>query len=305
VLRRERFAAIGIATLAFASISGVANADGDKVVCNPRTGVCYVVASTPGAADDGGSDATPAGKGKSGCVGPEGEVPCHDPEFGWFNPVDGCYYKKLDPQPPGTDPVWEGHFPSGAIYVTTCLGVTGTGGGLVWRAGPPPGSDGTSTSPAVLAARAIRQLQLDGPAIGVVPERGGTGLVGLPVWLWTDVTPNTWGPQSVTASVPGLSVTATAKAEQIDWVMGDGHTVVCHTPGTPYADHFGGSSSPTCGHTYVESSASEPGEAYTVTGTTTWRVEWAGGGQSGELTLHRAASIRVRIGELQVLVTKN
>ena len=32
--------------------------------------------------------------------------------------------------------------------------------------------------------------------------------------------------------------------------MGDGETVVCRTPGTPYEDRFGMKSSPDCGHTY-------------------------------------------------------
>ena len=63
---------------------------------------------------------------------------------------------------------------------------------------------------------------------------GHRDVVGVPLWLWTDVTPQTWGPNSATASVPGLAVTATAEATRIVWDMGDGNQVTCGNPGTAY-----------------------------------------------------------------------
>jgi hypothetical protein len=144
-------------------------------------------------------------------------------------------------------------------------------------------------------------MALTGPAIGMTVEGGELGLVGVPVWLWTQVTPTTWGPNTATAAVPGLAVTATAQAIQIVWDMGDGARFACTNPGTPYI--AGEVHSPTCEHTYTWPSIAQPGEAYTVTGTTTWSVSWSGGGTSGTLTVTRTAQTSVRIGELQVLVS--
>jgi len=146
-------------------------------------------------------------------------------------------------------------------------------------------------------------MRLDGPAIGMAPDASGTGLVGLPVWMWTEVRASTWGPTSATASIPGLSVTATARASKVEWDMGDGHTVTCTSPGTAYTKAAGDAQSPTCGHVYRRSSAGQPGDAYPVTATTTWTVSWSGGGQSGVLTVTRTSRTSVRIGKLQVLVT--
>jgi hypothetical protein len=274
-------------------------ADKTKLICVKKTGICLLVVVNDGTSGPGGAD---EGKKAATCHGPTGEVPCYDEEYGWFNQADGCYYRGADPQPARSNPVWQGHYPDGSVYLATCLGTPGTGGGLVWLQDPPPGFGGTAITAAELASQAVRRMQLLGPDIGIVPEPGKVGLVGLPVWIWTQVSPRTWGPISITASVPGLSVTATANAEQISWRMGDGHAVVCRGPGTPYQDRFGGRSSPDCGHTYTRTSARIPGGAYSVTATTTWRVVWVGGGQRGELTLDRSTTTQVRIGELQVLV---
>ncbi len=230
-------------------------------------------------------------------------TPCYDPTFGWWSNIDGCYFKVVEPPPPPTDSAWNGHYPSGRVYQTTCLGSPGSGGGWVWLADNPDGYGGVAASPATLAQRAVDLMRLAGPDIGMAPGAGKTGLVGLPVWLWTAVSASTWGPTSATASVPGVSVTARAEATRIVWDMGDGHSVTCTGPGTPYTTSQGDSRSPTCGHVYAASSAAQPNHAYTVTATTTWSVTWTGGGQSGALTVTRTSTTQVRIGELQVLVS--
>jgi hypothetical protein len=61
--------------------------------------------------------------------------------------------------------------------------------------------------------------------------------------------------------------------------------------------------SPTCQHIYDQPSGDQPNQAYTITATTTWHVTWTGGGASGDLTVTRASTGSVRIGEVQVLVT--
>src|SRR6266511_1777135 len=121
------------------------------------------------------------------------------------------------------------------------------------RAGAPP-----VVSPQVLARQARARLTLPDVAIRVNPS--GDQLVGLPSWLSLD--PASWRPQSATASVPGISVTATATPIQAVWSMGSGDSVVCHGPGTPWrpgTDPM--AASPDCGYRYVRSSASAPGGA--------------------------------------------
>jgi hypothetical protein len=173
----------------------------------------------------------------------------------------------------------------------------------VWFDNPPDGYGGTGPTPAELAARAVRLLPIAGPVIGMAPAPGSVGLVGLPVWMWTAVSARTWGPVSATASVPGMSVTATARAQKVVWDMGDGHVVTCWSPGTVYSIGRGGGKSPSCGYVYSHPSGSQPGGKYLVTATTTWAVTWTGGGASGALTATRSSSVGVAIGELQVLVT--
>jgi hypothetical protein len=280
-------------------LPGVAHAD--YWVC-PPVGDCYLVVETPPSP----GDETPGGGGGGGneeCTSNGQVVPCWQAGWGYLNPADGCYYILESPPPPAGDPAWEGHAPGdGAVYRQRCFGsVIGV---LAWRQDPPPGTPGGLT-PAQLAARAIRALPIRAARIGITPDPDGAGLAGLPVWMWTQVTPETWGPITATASVPGLSVTARAKATKITWELGNGKSVVCANPGTPYnkAAH-GASRSPTCGYNgYPTASRDRPGGRYTITATTTWHVEWwvIGGGATGTETLTREATTSIRIDELQVV----
>jgi hypothetical protein len=136
----------------------------------------------------------------------------------------------------------------------------------------------------------------------MAPDPGEQGLVGVPVWMWIERSGNSWGPIQRTASIPGLSVTAKARADRVTWDMGDGTRVVCSGPGTPYTRNHGSGPSPDCGHVYTSSSAGAPGGRFTVTASTHWRITWSGGGQSGNRTMVRSTSEPVEIGELQVLI---
>lgn len=257
----------------------------DYVYCPPAGGPCVVVVTTPSGPGSGGGGSGDGGAG--GCTYQGVAIPCHN-KYGWFDGVK-CYWDAAQN--------WKQPLPPGATgwYRKSCVGPGGvvTGGTVVPLSGPPP----RVASPAEAAARAINLLGLTGPDIGIVPKPGSLGgLVGLPVWLWTRVTPTTWGPNSATASLPGVSVTARANASKIVWSMGDGHSITCTNPGMAYADVYGKQPSPRCGYTY-----STPGR-YIVTGTTYWHVTWAGGGQTGALDVQRSSSAQIVIGELQVLV---
>lgn len=69
---------------------------------------------------------------------------------------------------------------------------------------------------------------------GPSSERAGKYVVGMPMWMWADPSPTTFGPLSASATAGGVTVTATAKVTTVRWAMGDGTTVTCHGPGTPY-----------------------------------------------------------------------
>ena len=173
-------------------------------------------------------------------------------------------------------------------------------------AGPaaPPGAAPVLPAPGVLAQLAVRYLQLPDPVIRSSPAPGALQLTRLPLWLW--VAANVWQPQSKTAQVPGEAVTATATPVLAAWAMGDGKTVTCTGPGTAYAAGDNPAAvSPTCGYTYDQSSAGQPGGAYKVTVTITWDITWAGaGGAGGALApLQTVAAAEFQVAESQALNT--
>ena len=133
-------------------------------------------------------------------------------------------------------------------------------------------------TPEELAMEAVDQLRLPQPNIASSPA--GIHLVHLPTWLWVD--DPSWEIQRAEATIPGLSVTASATPVVAHWETGDGSTVTCEGQGTPWTEGTPAEdSSPDCGHTYTRSTASAPGGEYAVTVTVTWEIEWSGGGESG------------------------
>jgi hypothetical protein len=203
---------------------------------------------------------------------------------------------------PGTMSKSFGCVPKGcSITVQTLACPIGIGG-----AAPAKGKAPALPAPAVLAELAVRYLRLPGPAIDSSPAPAALQLTQLPVWLWVPAAG--WQPQSKTASVPGESVTATAVPVRAVWSTGDGATVTCRGPGTPYtAGASPAAASPTCGHTYTQSSAGQPGGAYRVTVTVTWDIAWAGpGGAGGVLApLQTAGAAQFRVAESQALNTSS
>jgi hypothetical protein len=192
--------------------------------------------------------------------------------------------------------------PSGAWYVYKCTG-PGLRDGVyrppVWM---PHGQPGASPSPAELAQQARSQLRLPAPKIKANPA--GDQLVGLPTWLWLDR--GSWGPVSATAAVPGVSVTAVATPTSVTWSMGDGGSVTCTGPGTPFPS--GGdpkSASPVCGYTYHTSSAGRPGDAFPVTATVDWTVRWSGAGQGGTFpNITTSETLPFRVAESEAITTR-
>ncbi|WP_260147636.1 ATP/GTP-binding protein [Streptomyces sp. CEV 2-1] len=217
-------------------------------------------------------------------------------------PVSGmpCTYELADPQPPAGSLEWDGHEPGdGAVYLKICApGSTDEAiAQPVWAADPPA----ARVDPAVVAQIAVDKMLLKGPQIGITPKPGGRGVVGMPVYMWTAKGPETYGPNTASATAGSVTVTATAKVSKIVWAMGDGTTVVCTTAGTPYRPEFRMTPSPDCGHRYALPSSTEESGKYHVTATSTWAIDWTGGGESGQLAEVRESAVNVTIAEVQVL----
>jgi len=246
---------------------------------NPVPG-CTVRAGTPGSPGQpgGGGDPDP-----TECRNPAGVVvPCYIEGRGSLG-SDGCYYLPYDGGPPPA-----GRVGPGSWYRQSCDGTDLVG--LVWR----PDSE-SPISPAVLARQAVSLLRLPAPEIRTSPANPSAQVIYVPTWLWIES--SSWSPRSATASVPGLSVTATATPKRVMWSTGDGATVTCTGPGTPWKAGMNPAAvSPTCGHTYRTASVSSAGGVFGLQATVTWHITWAGGGASGSagsLTTTDAVSLRV------------
>lgn len=155
-----------------------------------------------------------------------------------------------------------------------------------------------SMTPEQVAMKAKSRLRLPAPSIAVNPA--DEQLVHLPTWLWLR---EGWRTTSASASVPGITVTAVAEPATASWSTGDGTTVTCSGPGTPFTTgHDPRAVSPDCGHTYRRSSKAMPGEVYTATVTVAWNVRWSGAGQSGVFPgLTTTTSTSLRVAESQAL----
>ncbi|WP_307843532.1 hypothetical protein [Streptomyces sp. B15] len=177
----------------------------------------------------------------------------------------------------------------------------------------PPGAQGRSqgkqarverkVSAGEVAQEAVERLRLPRPVIRTSPDADFTQVVHVPTWMWVQA--SSWESVSETASVDGVTVTATARPRKAVWSMGDGASVVCHGPGTPYSARFGAeSSSPDCGHTYRRASLSEPDGKYRVKVRVTWDVSWHGAGESGVVPgMAMSAERSLSVDEVQAVVT--
>jgi len=224
---------------------GVGNVDCQQ---DPSAAECTVDVGTPGDPGNGGNGSSDDGFDSGAAAG------------------GNCYYERVVPQAPppagATDGAW---------YVEICTIGNGNGSS---RSEPMWTSMVPAADPAQVALTARARLQLPAPAIRTNPDASKTTvLTYVPVWLWVDR--SSWSARSATASVPGLSVTATATPTKVLWRLGDGTSVVCGqgTAWTTGADPQ--RPSPTCGHIY------DVPATRTLTVTVTWTVAWAGGGRSG------------------------
>lgn len=290
---------------------GLAVADGGGdggVKCPPTKLNCDVGAKDPGMPAQKKPSRSGKGKpaGKQNCEIDGKKVPCRTKEQGTFNSADHCYWKQMPKQPKPGSQDWKlatglpndpDKAKKGSLFDVTCPGAgQQLQGGVTWAA-KPPNADGPDLE--ALAQQAVKKMTLRGPDIGIAPKPSGTGLVGMPVWMWNRHAPSHTGPTSATASAGSVTVTATARTQRVVWHMGedDADPVTCTKPGTPYKPAFGKRESPDCGYRYTHPSGSQPNGRYHVSATTTWQVHWHGAGQEGDLHPTRRSQTSLQVEE--------
>jgi hypothetical protein len=306
---------LAVATLLVVVVAPTAHA-ADPVcqLVDPTTGQCTLWVTVPGPTPTPNPTAPPTGS--TGDTGPacysdgtnlvkDGPVPCQDNGHWWSN-VHQCYMWLADPQPPATDPVWQGHQPGdGAIYGCQVLAY---GAVPIWLSNPPD-RPGEALTPVQVAQLAIKNMNMHAISVGLAPtpteaNPQALGVIGVPVWMWVATpTSSTYGPLTASASAGGITVTATATVERVEWDMGDGSSAIDCGKGTPYDGSVDGTKhSPDCGYTYSRTSWDKPKHEYTVHANSYWRVDWSGAGQQGTIRLPALVStVHIKEGELQVL----
>ncbi|MGI8778094.1 MAG: hypothetical protein ACR2LJ_12120 [Acidimicrobiales bacterium] len=173
----------------------------------------------------------------------------------------------------------------------------------IYSPAAPPGGGAPPVDPAALAQQALQHTPLPTPQIGMAPDPSIPQLVNLATFLWIPVTQ--WQPQTASASAGGVTSTVTARPERVIWDMGQGDSVTCDGPGAPYDPSLSDDAQPSdCRFTYPASSASAPGQTFTVTATVEWHATWTASGAAGGGDLgisQQSSTTAVRVAELQAL----
>jgi hypothetical protein len=168
----------------------------------------------------------------------------------------------------------------------------------VWVTGAQPAAVTVAVNPAALAQQAAKQLGFGSPTIEMAPPDGSPQLVGVASWLWID--PGEWRTLTASASAGPVTTTATATPAKVVWDMGDGNSVTCDSPGTPYSASEPNATT-NCSYTWPD-----PG-SFTVTATVYWTVTWtatgAPGGGSLGLQAGPPATVGVKVTESQAINT--
>jgi hypothetical protein len=236
----------------------------------------------------------------------------------WTPPSGSVWAKQADSGPPPGKP--DPNQPYGCTYtaapsLTAAIGAGGAQPGEwmdvecsgpgdvdpmppVWVTNAQPEAVTVAVDPVVVGEQAVQQLGLGSPTIEMAPPSGSPQLVGVATWLWID--PAAWQDKTASASAGTVTATATAAPSKVVWEMGNGDSVTCDGPGTPYSASDPNATTD-CSYTWPQAGS------YTVTATVYWSVTWtavgaAGGGNLG-LQAGPAAEVPVRVTESQAINT--
>jgi hypothetical protein len=315
-------ASVFVVVLAAPAMASSGSGGCDANQQSPTCEVGVISGGTGGSVSPGPTTGTPSGftPGPTTCTSDGQSIPCETSDGWWSGQSSNCSgYVRLAvsqlPPPSGRNAG------AGAWYTCTtyCPAAATTGrdcpGGTFWSDTPPAGI--TTYTPAQAAAALVKTFQLTGISIGMAPESkthsdDAVGIapyrrtwVGIPVWLWVDnPQPLNFGPYTQSATLGGVTVTATAHVSSITWLSGDGQTINCGT-GTAFNETAMKDElaidSPTCGFRYQKDSGTGTS---TVTAISRWVVQWTGGGVTGTLAAPSVRSITpVRVGQLESVNT--
>jgi hypothetical protein len=167
-----------------------------------------------------------------------------------------------------------------------------------WVTGAQPAAVTVQVNPVVVAQQAAQQLGFGSPTIEMAPPDGSPQLVRVASWLWID--PGQWRTLTASAAAGPVTATATATPSKVVWDMGDGNSVTCDGPGTPYSAADPNATTD-CSYTWPQAGS------FTVTATVYWSVTWtatgaAGGGNLG-VQAGPAAQVPVQVTESQAINT--
>jgi hypothetical protein len=167
---------------------------------------------------------------------------------------------------------------------------------------------GNATNPgpdlAALARQAYDEVPLAFPVPVTSPGIDIDQITGLPTWLWLES--GSWGEPSARAEIPGFWVEVTAHPERVVWDMGDGETVTCDGPGTPYDPAVDDDAQSTdCSHVYQHTSVDEPDGRYQASVRIVWSVDWESStGAGGVLAdASRTTTFALTVTERQAVVS--
>lgn len=163
----------------------------------------------------------------------------------------------------------------------------------------------TSTPP--LSPEEVRdlvavRLEPPTPTPATSPRLGSQTVVQMPTWLWLDA--GDWRPIEGSRTVGTVSVRVRATPKTALWLMGDGATVSCAGPGTPWVQGLDPSASD-CSHTYLDSSYGLPRGRFDASVSVQWEYEWwlNGAYQGAFGSLDVSTAFEVAVGEIQGIKT--
>jgi hypothetical protein len=243
------------------------------------------------------SAGSPGSQGGSGSGGSDSTVTCTWQPLSTITPGDWILPFEVYGQQTTTGE-------TGQYYLVTCspaLDGFGSFLALVWPAAP------TGPTPGQVGQTAESELNLPAPTVSMAPS-GGKAIVNLESWLWID--PADWQPITATATVGGITATATATPQYVVWDMGDGNQVTCDSPGVAYNTDIPDQDQTTsCGYTYQETSANGPDQQFTITTTIAYDVTWtsvgvAGGGDLG-IVPGASTTTAVTVDEIGTVIVPN
>lgn len=168
-----------------------------------------------------------------------------------------------------------------------------------------------------VVSSAVAALQVEPIDIGITPQpasTGAVGTVGFNSWLWVNnPSERTVGPVNRTVTSGVITVNLNAVNTGLAVNYGDGLPTippVCPVSSIPYTDAALDLPSPTCNHFLQKSSqgSGSGSDQFAVSVSSLWLVSWSAvtPGQvfGGTIPITPTATTEVRVGEMQVLVTK-